>query len=79
MSHPISVNRCYYDILQVERSASSEEIRKSYRKLALQLHPGAYKIFLDIRLLDYALLDILPDIIYIFSLKIAPNSYFVFQ
>jgi len=31
--------RCYYEILEVERSASDEVIKKSYRKLALQYHP----------------------------------------
>ena len=31
--------RDYYAILSVERSASAEEIRKSYRKLAVQYHP----------------------------------------
>lgn len=29
----------YYQILGVSRKASSEEIRKAYRKLALQYHP----------------------------------------
>eukprot|EP00035_Acanthoeca_spectabilis_P027561 m.467033 g.467033 ORF g.467033 m.467033 type:complete len:264 (-) comp25822_c0_seq1:154-945(-) len=31
--------RCYYEILNVSRTATPTEIRKSYRRLALQLHP----------------------------------------
>ncbi len=31
--------RCYYEVLEVERSASEDTIKKSYRKLALQYHP----------------------------------------
>ncbi len=31
--------RCYYEILNVSRSATEEEIKKSYRRLAMQYHP----------------------------------------
>jgi DnaJ homolog subfamily B member 12 len=31
--------RCYYAVLAVPRSASEEDIKRSYRKLALRLHP----------------------------------------
>ncbi|HPQ67126.1 MAG TPA: DnaJ domain-containing protein, partial [bacterium] len=31
--------RDYYEILEVGRAASGEEIKKSYRRLALRFHP----------------------------------------
>jgi molecular chaperone DnaJ len=35
----MSVKRCYYEVLQVEKDANDETIKKAYRKLALQYHP----------------------------------------
>ena len=31
--------RDYYEVLQVAREADGEEIKKSYRRLAVQCHP----------------------------------------
>ena len=31
--------RDYYDVLGIDRSAKKDEIKKSYRKLALKYHP----------------------------------------
>lgn len=30
---------CYYELLEVESSATDQELKKAYRKRALQLHP----------------------------------------
>ena len=31
--------RCHYDVLEVERNASADDLKRAYRKLALQYHP----------------------------------------
>ncbi len=34
-----AVKQCYYEVLQVAKNASGDDLKKSYRKLAMQFHP----------------------------------------
>lgn len=35
----LGIRKSYYDILQVPRGASDDQIKRAYRKLALKYHP----------------------------------------
>ena len=35
----MSTTRCYYEVLSIERQASGEDIKRSYRRLAMKFHP----------------------------------------
>ena len=39
---PPTRTRCYYEVLELTRTCSEEEIRKSFRRLALVWHPGEW-------------------------------------
>lgn len=39
----MSAVKCHYEVLQVSREATDDELKKSYRKLALKWHPGEQK------------------------------------
>jgi curved DNA-binding protein CbpA len=39
MSAPKKVIRCHYEVLDIERTATSDEIRSSYKQLARKWHP----------------------------------------
>lgn len=44
------LTRCLYEVLGVERDASTADIRRAYRKAALELHPDKVSISLPLSL-----------------------------
>ena len=40
----MSTKRDYYEVLNVDRNATKEDIKNKYRKLALQFHPDRNKM-----------------------------------
>jgi curved DNA-binding protein CbpA len=38
-------DQCYYTVLNIEKTATDEQIKKAYRKLAIRYHPGMFFFF----------------------------------
>jgi preprotein translocase subunit Sec63 len=37
--------RCHYEVLGVAETATDDDLKKAYKKLALQWHPGSFYYF----------------------------------
>lgn len=49
--------KCYYEVLDIQREATAEEIRKAYKTRALQLHPDKNRHRLEEATLEFSLLQ----------------------
>jgi len=38
------VMRCHYEVMEVERDATDDQLKQKYRKLALKWHPGETRV-----------------------------------
>ena len=41
--------RCYYEVLEVSKTSSAGEIKKAYRKKAMEFHPDEIRVMLRLR------------------------------
>jgi hypothetical protein len=49
--------KCYYEVLEIETTASDEEIKKKYKQLALKYHPGLIFRFIFCNLSSFIFLS----------------------
>lgn len=47
--------RCHYEVLGIQIDATIDDIKKAYRKAALQWHPGIFGFTLIVSILNFIL------------------------